>query len=425
MSLHITFDSYTLPNGLRVILHQDTRVPIVSVNLWYHVGSRNERPGKTGFAHLFEHMMFQGSAHIPADMHFQYIQSIGGTLNGSTFYDRTNYFETVPSHHLETALWLESDRMGFFLPALTQEKLNMQLDVVKNERRQRYDNQPYGVWLERLMELSYQDTFPYHWPVIGYMDDLNSVTMADVQSFFKTWYLPSNASLVVAGDFEKEEATELIGSYFGDLTSGPKPELRVSPFIDFESSEKRDILYDKVQLPRIYMAYHLPPFGSDPAYAADIFSDVLSTGKSGRLFRSLVYEQQIAQDAQAFMLPMELDSLLMFIVTPKPGITVEHLENALQQEIDNLSSKPITATERQRVQNQIEARKLRELQSVSSRADYLNMFNIYFNNPDLINSELERYRKISPEYMQEVARKYLISANRSVVTFLPENKEQA
>jgi len=208
MPLHIEFDSYQLKNGLNVILHQDQRVPIVSVNIWYHTGSKNEKPGKTGYAHLFEHMMFQGSGHVPADMHFQYIQSVGGTLNGSTFFDRTNYFETLPSHYLETALWLESDRMGFFLPALTQEKLDTQLDVVKNERRQRYENQPYGLWLEKLLDMSFEKNFPYHWPVIGYMEDLNTAGLDDVKHFFETWYTPSNASLVIAGDFDTTGSTK-------------------------------------------------------------------------------------------------------------------------------------------------------------------------------------------------------------------------
>ncbi len=425
MSLHITYERYSLANGLQVILHRDTRVPIVSVNLWYHVGSRNEQPGKTGFAHLFEHMMFQGSEHIPAEMHFQYIQSIGGTLNGSTFYDRTNYFETVPSHYLETALWLESDRMGFFLPALTQQKLDTQLDVVKNERRQRYDNQPYGLWLERMMELSFEPDFPYHWPVIGYMDDLNTATMQDVRQFFTSWYQPSNASLVVAGDFETEEVKTLIETYFAPIPSGPKPVLKAQPFSDFNNGEKREIMIDKVQLPRIYMAYHLPPAGHPHTYAADLLSDVLSVGKSGRLYRNLVYTQQIAQEAQAFLLPMELGSLLIFVATPKPGGSIEKLENALQCEIDALQSEPISTADRKRIRNQLEARKLRELQSVSSRADYLNMFNIYFDNPDLINTELEEYRRITREQMQETARTYLTRSNRTVLTFLPETEERS
>ena len=424
MSLHIEYDSYHLKNGLNVILHQDHRVPIVSVNIWYHTGSKNEKPGKTGYAHLFEHMMFQGSGHVPADMHFQYIQSVGGTLNGSTFFDRTNYFETLPSHYLETALWLESDRMGFFLPALTQEKLDTQLDVVKNERRQRYENQPYGLWLEKLLEMCFEKDFPYHWPVIGYMEDLNTAGLEDVKHFFETWYAPSNASLVIAGDFDKKQTRKLVNKYFGDLPSGPKPEIPGTIFSDYGSGEKRATEVDTVQLPRIYMAYHIPPFGETDTYTADIITDILSLGKRGRLYKSLVYEQQIAQDAYALILPMQNASLLIFMATPKPGVKIEALESALQEQIDRLITEEIDARDLQRIQNQLEARKLRELQTVSARADYLNMFSVYFNDPDLINTEIEKYKTISTADIKRTAAEYLQNNNRAVLTYLPGDKEK-
>ena len=422
MPLHIQFDSYQLKNGLNVILHRDQRVPIVSVNLWYHTGSKNEKPGKTGYAHLFEHMMFQGSGHVPADMHFQYIQSVGGTLNGSTFFDRTNYFETLPSHYLETALWLESDRMGFFLPALTQEKLETQLDVVKNERRQRYENQPYGLWLEKILEMSFEKEFPYHWPVIGYMEDLNTATLNDVKEFFETWYAPSNASLVIAGDFDTSQTRKLVEKYFGNLPSAPKPETPGALFSAYGSGEKRAIVYDNVQLPRIYMAYHLPPFGETDTYVADIITDILSLGKRGRLYKALVYEQQVAQDAYALILPMQNASLLIFMATPKPGVAIEALEKALQEQIDPLINEQIAPRDLQRIQNQLEARKLRELQTVSARADYLNMFAVYFNDPNLINTEIEKYTAIGIDAIKRTAAAYLQTNNRSVLTYLPGEK---
>lgn len=422
MPLHIQFDSYQLKNGLNVILHRDQRVPIVSVNLWYHTGSKNEKPGKTGYAHLFEHMMFQGSGHVPADMHFQYIQSVGGTLNGSTFFDRTNYFETLPSHYLETALWLESDRMGFFLPALTQEKLETQLDVVKNERRQRYENQPYGLWLEKILEMSFEKEFPYHWPVIGYMEDLNTATLKDVKEFFETWYAPSNASLVIAGDFDTSQTRKLVEKYFGNLPSAPKPETPGALFSAYGSGEKRAIVYDNVQLPRIYMAYHLPPFGETDTYVADIITDILSLGKRGRLYKALVYEQQVAQDAYALILPMQNASLLIFMATPKPGVAIEALEKALQEQIDLLINEQIAPRDLQRIQNQLEARKLRELQTVSARADYLNMFAVYFNDPNLINTEIEKYTAIGIDAIKRTAAAYLQTNNRSVLTYLPGEK---
>lgn len=422
MALHITYDRYRLGNGLNVILHQDKRVPLVSVNLWYHVGSRNEKKGKTGYAHLFEHMMFQGSEHVPADKHFQYIQSIGGTLNGSTFFDRTNYFETVPSHHLETALWLEADRMGFFLPALTQEKLDTQLNVVKNERRQRYENQPYGLWLEHLLSMSFKEDFPYHWPVIGYMEDLDTANLQDVKDFFSTWYTPSNASLVVAGDFETRQTKSLIEKYFAGLSSSSKSDMPIEIFRDYNRGEQRRILHENVQLPRIYMAYHLPPFGQNDTYVADMICDILSSGKRGRLYKTLVYEQQIAQDAQAILLPMQGTSVLILMLTPQPGISLKKLKVELQNEIDNLSQKAVAALDIERIKNQIKARKLRELQSVSSRADYLNMFSVYFDDPDLINTEIEHYLQIEADDILRVAKSYLDSTNRSVVTYFPESE---
>ena len=422
-SLNIEFDNYQLQNGLNVILHHDSRVPIVTVNIWYHVGSKNELPGKTGFAHLFEHMMFQGSAHVPADKHFQYIQSVGGTLNGSTFFDRTNYFETVPSHHLETALWLEADRMGYFLPALTQQKLDTQLEVVKNERRQRYENQPYGLWLEKILEMSFDEDFSYHWPVIGYMKDLDTANIEDVQNFFKTWYAPSNASLVIAGDYDPSTIKKLVEQYFGQLGSSPSPRIPDQIFSDYNQGEKRLVLKDNVQLPRIYMAYHLPPFGEDETYVADLITDVLSSGKRGRLYKSLVYEKQIAQDAQALILPLQNGSLLFVIATPKPEINIEELETAVQEILDKLGKELVSDNDLQRVKNQVEARKLRELQTTNSRADYLNMFAVYFKEPQLINSEIEKYKKITSQHIQDVANKYIKTDNRVVLTYLPQNKE--
>jgi len=420
MPLNIEFEQFFLENGLRVILQQDKRVPITAVNVWYHAGSKNETPGKTGYAHLFEHMMFQGSQHIEADLHFKLIQSVGGTLNGSTFFDRTNYFETLPSHFLEMGLWLEADRMGFLLPALTQQKLDTQLDVVKNERRQRVDNQPYGIWLEKILESAYPADFPYHWPVIGYMADLEKAQMTDVKEFFKNYYAPNNASLAVAGDFEIEHAKDLAEKYFADIPANPEIPAFTAEFENYCSGEQRHVLTDKVQLPRIYSAYHMPAQGSPEFYQADLLSDVLSAGKSSRLYQSLVYKQQLAQDAQAFLLPLEETSLLIFIATAKPGIKIEDLEKALQQEIDDLCNSGPKEKELLRVKNQLEGRKIRELQSVVSRADYLNMFAVYFDDPQLINTEVDRYESVSVEQIRLLGSKYLQTDNRVMLHFLPE-----
>ena len=424
MRLQIEFEQYHLDNGLRVILHEDHDVPIVAVNLWYKVGSKHERPGKTGFAHLFEHMMFQGSRHVPEGLHFQLIQSVGGTLNGSTFYDRTNYFETLPSHYLEMGLWLESDRMGFLLPAMTQEKLDNQRDVVKNERRQRVDNQPYGTWLEKVMELAYPPDYPYHWPVIGYMEDLDKAGLEDVSDFFRTYYAPNNAGLVVAGDFDPAEAKELIERYFGPIPAGkPLPPFS-APYKGLHGGEKRSEVYDRVQLPRIHIAYHIPPYGQKETYAMDMISDILSQGKSARLYRTLVYEQQIAQEAHAFILPLQETSLLFFIATPKPQVSPQQLEEALQKEIDRMRFETVSEEEMERTRNQLETRKIRELQSVASRADDLNMFAAYFDKPELINTEIERYEEDTKEDLRDAAQKYFRNDNRVVVTFLPQPDNQ-
>src|SRR5712692_2664166 len=253
----LSLESYTLANGLQVVLNEDHSAPLVAVNLWYHVGSKNERPGCTGFAHLFEHMLFSGSEHVGNNEHFRYVQSVGGVLNGTTFFDRTNYFETLPSNYLALGLWLESDRMGFFLPALTQEKLDIQREVVKEERRQRYDNVPYGTAFERLLRLAYDPDFSYHWPTIGSMADLEAASLDDIRDFFRTWYRPDNAVLTVVGDFVPAEARQLVEKYFSDIPSG-RDFPRALPQRYALGGERREVVASPVQLPRLYRLYHLP-----------------------------------------------------------------------------------------------------------------------------------------------------------------------
>ena len=278
----LQLETYTLANGLRVVLNEDHSAPLVAVNLWYHVGSKNERPGRTGFAHLFEHMLFSGSEHVGNNEHFRYVQSVGGVLNGTTFFDRTNYFETLPSNYLALGLWLESDRMGYFLPALTQEKLDIQRDVVKEERRQRYDNVPYGTAFERLLTLAYDPDYSYHWPTIGSMEDLGAASLDDIREFFATWYRPNNAVLTLIGDFVPQEARELVERYFGPIPgakSFPPFALTRRPL----NGERREIVPSPVQLPRIYRLYHLPKMGHRDWIAADLLSSVLSGDKASRL----------------------------------------------------------------------------------------------------------------------------------------------
>ncbi len=420
--MNIQFKEYTLPNGLHVILHRETQVPIVAINLWYKVGSRNEKPGKTGFAHLFEHMMFQGSEHIPPEMHFQLIQSVGGTLNGSTFFDRTNYYETLPSHYLEMGLWLESDRMGYLLPALNEEKFKTQLEVVKNERRQRYENQPYGLWLEKILELAFEPDYPYHWPVIGYMEDLEKATLDDIKEFFRTYYAPNNASLALSGDFDVEEAAELIEKYFAGIPANQNIPQVDKHFTGYRQGEKVAVVKDKVHLPRLHYAYHLPGICSSEIYSSDVISGLLTGGKSSRLFQKLVYKKQMVQDIQSFVLPMTDTSLFFIIATPRPDQTVEAVANEIEEEIYRLQEEDVPFAELDRVKNQVVAQKVRDLQSVSVRADMLNMFYTYFQETERINRDIENYLQINEKDILQTAQNFLRPDNRVRVIFVPEQK---
>ncbi|HET9228316.1 MAG TPA: pitrilysin family protein, partial [Thermoanaerobaculia bacterium] len=303
--LQLPFERATLSNGLRVVLHPDRSLPLITVNLWYHVGSKNERPGRTGFAHLFEHMLFQGSEHVPANEHFRYLQQVGGVANGSTWYDRTNYFETLPSNNLDLGLWLESDRMGFLLPALTEESMETQRNVVMNERRQRVDNQPYGRATETMYSLLFPPDHPYSWPVIGYMEDIAAATLEEVRQFFRTYYAPNNAVLTLAGDLDPSEALKRVEAWFGDIPPGP-PLPPISPIAGSPppiGGEKRAVLEDDVRLPRVYVGVRAPAYGERGWYAGDLLSAVLTGGKSSVLYRDLVYERHIAQDVAAWISP--------------------------------------------------------------------------------------------------------------------------
>ena len=287
--MQIPIETYRLSNGLQVTLSRDNTAPIVAVNLWYHVGSANERAGRTGFAHLFEHMLFQGSEHVGANEHFELVQRAGGTLNGSTWLERTNYFETVPSNQLELALWLEADRMGALLPAMTQTKLDTQRDVVKNERRWSVDNQPYGTWWEKLPALAFPQSHPFHHSLIGSMEDLSEASLEDVEQFFRTFYTPDNAVLSVAGDFDSLQARELVDKYFGPIPKGAgKPALENMEVPAKFGETLRLVVEDDVSLPRLYLAFRSPVFGSDGYYAASVARAVLGMRQGSRLYRSLV-----------------------------------------------------------------------------------------------------------------------------------------
>ena len=415
--LNIPFRTETLSNGLKVILHEDHSAPIVSVNIWYHVGSGREKPGRTGFAHLFEHMLFQGSQNVGDDKHFAYIQEAGGTLNGSTNNDRTNYFETVPSQFLEMVLWLEADRMGFLLPAMTQEKLDNQRDVVKNERRQSYENQPYGLAFERIQKLMYEPAYPYSWPTIGSMDDLSAASLEDVSTFFRTYYVPNNAALVIAGDFDPKQTMQWVEQYFGTIPAGAKVPLPdvAEPKL---AGEKRDMMEDRVQLPRLYIAWNTPKLSTKGDATFDLIADLLAGGKSSRLYRSLVYEKQIAQDVSAFQYSRRYSGALWIEVTAKPGFTLKEIEKEVLAEVERLKKEPPTERELQRSKNSIRTGFIYRIQSTSEKADQMNAYNLFWGDPGAFGKDLERYQSVSATELQKHAQTYLTDA-RVVFSIVP------
>lgn len=404
--LKINYQKYSLSNGLEVILYQDKSLPTVSINIWYKVGSANEKPGKTGFAHLFEHMMFQGSQNIPKEGHFKYIQEAGGTLNGSTSIDRTNYYESVPANYLELILWLESDRMGFLLPALTQEKLDNQKDVVINERRQRYENQPYGLSWEILFSSLYSNGHPYSWPTIGWMDDISKFELDDVRNFFKTYYAPNNASIVLGGNFEIENAKELIEQYFGEIP-GSDSVPQVTATTQKLSKNKKIIHEDNVQLPRIFLAWH-----SDKAFdkhdaALDILADVLTGTKNSRLQKNLLFDNQIAQDVSSFQYSAKLSGSFIVISTAKPGINIDVIKEEILKEINNLIVQGITDDELQRSINSIKSSYIYSLQKLETIIDHMNHYNFFLNEPDSFLFDINRYGKVTKEDIVAAAEKFL------------------
>ncbi len=421
--LSIPVTRYTLSNGLKVVLSHDPSTPVVAVNLWYEVGSRNERAGRTGFAHLFEHMMFQGSANVPKNEHFELIERAGGSLNGSTWFDRTNYFETVPSHQLELALWLEADRMGWLLPAMTQDKLDNQRDVVKNEKRWRYDNQPYGDWDERLQALVYPETHPYHHSVIGSMADLDASDLEDVAAFFRTYYVPNNTVLTVCGDFDEDHARALIDRLFGEIPAGePTPPIPGQPNIPLQIGETvRSRVEAEVPLPRVYVAGRIPPYGSDAFYPAYVASALLGTGKSSRLYRSLVREQKIAKDIVCFAFPLVTGaSMLLVWATGFPDVTPHDLEAAIGREFDDLEN--AGQDEIDRAIAQMETQFVQEIEQVGERADLLSMYETFFDDPGRINTEIERLRAVTLDDLRAFRAAHLGPDNRAVLAYVPEGR---
>jgi zinc protease len=414
----LPFETFTLPNGLQVILSQDRRLPLVAVNLWYHVGPANEEPGRTGFAHLFEHLMFQGSKHTPPDSHFQMLEAAGATdINGTTDYDRTNYFETVPSNQLELALWIESDRMGYLLDTVDQGALSNQQDVVRNERRQSLENQPYGIAEEEVVHQLYPKGHPYYGYVIGSHEDIQAAKLEDVKDFFKRYYSPNNASLAIVGDFDPAVARTLVQKYFGSLKRGqPVPPLAaITPPI---TSERRARVEDRVELPRLYMAWLTSPIYKPGDADADIASMILGSGRSSRLYKKLVYELQIAQDVNVVQQSLILGSQFQITVTARPGRTLEEIEKAVDAELQVLRTTAPEMREVERARNTIETRIITGLEGLGGFggvADRLNGYNHYLKTPEYLQQDIARYRAVTPASVLAFAKAQLTPTSRVVV----------
>ena len=417
----LRYEKYTLPNGLQVILHQDRSVPLVTVNTWYLVGSGDELPGRTGFAHLFEHVMFMGSQNVPVNMFDVWLESAGANNNGTTSEDRTMYYEDVPSNALPLALWLDADRMGWLLPTMDQQKLDIQRDVVQNERRQGVDNQPYGRAYETIIGALYPPEHPHSWSVIGSMKDLAAASLEDVKNFFRKYYAPNNASIVIAGDFDPGPAKAWVEQYFGTIPRGPAFERRTTVPPPRIQRDTFLVLEDKVQLPRVYYTWQ-----SVPAYQAgdaelDLLSTILAGDKSSRLYKRLVYELQIAQDVSAFQAGRKLDGIYQLVFTAKPGQKPADLARIVDEEIEKLMRTGVTDKELTAAQNRYLSSFLDRVASVNGKAEQLNNYNYFLGEPNSVQFDADRYSKATAADLQRVARTQFAKP-KVVLTVVPEGQ---
>jgi zinc protease len=422
--MNIPYTRHTLDNGLDVLIHEDHGCPIVAVNVWYHVGSKNEKPGRTGFAHLFEHLMFEGSQHYDKG-YFHPLQEAGAQLNGSTNADRTNYWEVVPRNALELALWMESDRMGYLLPALSAAKFDNQREVVLNERRQNYENRPYGFAGMAIVGALYPPDHPYHWMTIGDAADIRAARLDDVHAFFQTYYRPRNASLALAGDIETDAALEMATRYFGDLEAGSEPPPVEAPTPHPPAAEQRILLEDRVELPRLYVSWHSPAlFAADDA-ELDLVAEVLASGKTSRLYRSLVFEERIATEVAASQNSRELGGYFQVIATAAPGRTLAELQQAMSRVLETFAAEGPTPGEMERCLAQAEANFIYRLQTVGGfggKSDQLNAYNVFVGDPGFFERDLDRYRTVAAEAMQRVARAWLRPENSIRLSIVPKGR---
>ena len=417
----IKFTEYDLPNGMHVILHQDNSTPIVAVSILYHVGSKNEVPGRTGFAHFFEHLMFEGSANIPRGDFDKITQNAGGYNNANTSQDRTYYFELLPSNQLELGLWLESERLLHL--RIDSVGVETQRAVVKEERKQSYDNRPYGSVIEKTMENAYK-VHPYKWTPIGYPEDLNKATLQEFLDFHSMYYVPNNATLSIAGDLNIVSTKKLIEKYFGDIPRGTKEIYRPTAVEPEKTAEVRDIVYDNIQLPAVIISYHMPAQGTPDSYALSMLTTLLSDGQSSRLNKSLVDQQQKA--LQVVSLPFSLEDPGLFLVfgLTNMGVTPEDLEKSIYAEIEKVKTTPVSDAEFQKLRNKVENDFVTGNSTMAGIAENLANYHVYFKDANLINTEIDRYLKVTPADLQRVAQKYLTPENRVVLTYLPKSNEK-
>jgi zinc protease len=420
--VNIPFTKHTLANGLDVLLHEDHSCPIVSVNIWYHVGSKNERPGHTGFAHLFEHLMFEGSEHHDSGF-FQPLQAAGALLNGSTSADRTNYWEVVPASALELALWMESDRMGHLLPALTEQKFTNQRDVVLNERRQNYENRPYGLASMAMLAALFPPDHPYHWTTIGEVADLRAAKLDEVHQFFRRYYHPANASIALAGDIEPESALAQVRAYFEPIDAGaPVEPVRAAASLD---GERRILMEDRVELPRLYLAWLTPPMFSPGDADLDLATDLLANGKTSRLYRRLVYDERIATDVSASQNSREIAGFVQLAATAAPGHTLAELERVVLEEIARLAAEGPTDDEVARGRVHSETQFVLRLQTVGGfggKSDQLNAYNVLLGDPDYFDRDLARYQQASESSLRDSVARYLDPLRRVTMSVVPRGR---
>ena len=422
--MNIPFTKYTLENGLDVLIHEDHSLPIVAVNVWYHVGSKNEVPGRTGFAHLFEHLMFEGSQHYDRG-YFHPLQEAGASVNGSTNADRTNYWEVVPTNALDLALWMESDRMGYLLPALTEHKFSNQREVVLNERRQNYENRPYGLAGMAIVSALYPSQHPYHWLTIGAAEDIRAAHLDDVKAFFQRYYHPGNASLTLAGDIETEMGILLADEYFSEVRGGEKLAPLNVPAPEPPAEDVKLVLEDRVELPRLYMAWHSPGLFADGDAELDLVAEVLAAGKTSRLYRALVYEQRIATEVAASQNSRELGSFFQIVATAAPGRTLAEVERAIMKEIGVFLDRGPSAVELERCLAQAEAHFLFRLQTVGGfggKSDQLNAYNVFLGEPGYFGRDLDRYRNATADGLRGAAVSHLRPAARVVLSVVPRGR---